>query len=57
MNARSQVGEDELGATGPLKLQQAALDAVRQRIYRPYLLNGEAVEVGTTANMVFSISR
>jgi peptidyl-prolyl cis-trans isomerase A (cyclophilin A) len=34
-------------------LRQAALDAVRQWRYRPYLLNGEPVEVRTTINVVF----
>ena len=40
------------GATG---LQKSALDAVRQWEYRPYLLNGEPVEVETTINVVFSL--
>ncbi len=34
--------------TGPEVLQKAALDAVKQWTYRPYLLNGRAVEVETT---------
>ena len=41
--------------TGPSLLQQAALDAVRSWRYKPYLLNGEPVEVGTTINVVFSL--
>jgi len=41
--------------SGPPELQQAALDAVRHWVYKPYLLNGEAVEVGTTINVVFSL--
>lgn len=41
--------------SGPPLLQEAALDAVRQWTYRPYLLNGEPVEVETTVNVVFSI--
>jgi protein TonB len=36
-------------------LQQAALDAVQQWIYRPYLLNGQPVEVETTVNVVFRL--
>jgi TonB family protein len=41
--------------TGPKMLQQSALDAVKQWIYRPYLLNGEPVEVMITLNVVFNI--
>jgi periplasmic protein TonB len=36
-------------------LQQAAMDAVRSWRYKPYLLNGEPVEVETTINVVFSL--
>jgi TonB family protein len=43
--------------TGPLSLQQAALDAVRQWIYRPYLLNNSPVEIETTISVVFPPSR
>lgn len=42
---------------GPLMLQQAALDAVKTWRYRPYLLNGEPVEVETTVNVVFAMGR
>jgi protein TonB len=41
--------------SGPPMLQQAALDAVRTWRYKPYLLNGEPVEVGTQINVVFSL--
>jgi periplasmic protein TonB len=41
--------------SGPTMLQQAALDAVRSWRYKPYLLNGEPVEVETTINVVFSL--
>jgi protein TonB len=41
--------------SGPQLLQQAALDAVSQWLYRPYLLNGEPVEVETTVNVVFTL--
>ena len=41
--------------SGPAMLQQAALDAIRTWRYRPYLLNGEPVEVDTQVNVVFSL--
>jgi protein TonB len=41
--------------SGPVMLRQAALDAVRNWRYRPYLLNGEPVEVETTVNVVFTL--
>ncbi len=40
---------------GPPMLRQNAIEAVRQWRYRPYLLNGEPVEVDTTVNVVFSL--
>jgi periplasmic protein TonB len=43
--------------SGPAMLHQAALDAVSQWRYRPYLLNGEPVAVETTVNVVFSLQR
>jgi periplasmic protein TonB len=41
--------------SGPPMLQQAAIDAVRSWRYKPYLLNGDPVEVETTINVVFSL--
>ncbi len=41
--------------SGPALLQQAALDAVEQWRYRPYLLNGEPVEVETTVKVEFTM--
>jgi len=41
--------------SGPSMLQQAALDAVKNWRYRPYLLSGEPVEVETTVNVVFTL--
>ncbi len=38
-------------------LVKSALDAVRQWKYRPTLLNGEPVEVDTTIDVIFSLSR
>jgi protein TonB len=41
--------------SGPPMLLQAALDAVRTWRYKPYLLNGDPVEVDTTVNVVFNL--
>jgi protein TonB len=41
--------------SGPPMLQQSAMDAVRSWRYRPYLLNGDPVEVETTVNVVFTL--
>jgi protein TonB len=41
--------------SGPPMLQQAAIDAVRSWRYKPYLLNGEPVEVQTTVNINFRL--
>ena len=43
--------------SGPKELQQSALDAVRQWTYKPFLLNGEAVEVKTTINIFYSLAK
>lgn len=40
---------------GPVLLRAAALEAVRQWRYRPYLLNGEPVEVETTIEVEFKM--
>jgi protein TonB len=37
--------------SGPKMLQQMVLDAVRKYKYKPYLLNGKAVEVETTVSV------
>ena len=36
-------------------LNQAALDAVKQWLYRPTLLNGDPVEVETTITVTFTL--
>jgi TonB family protein len=41
--------------SGPQELQQSAIDAVRQWTYKPYLLNGDAVEVKTTINVIYQL--
>ena len=43
--------------SGPPLLRQSALDAVSNWLYRPYLLNGQPVEVETTVNVVFTLAR
>ena len=43
--------------SGPPVLQQAALDAVSTWRYRPYLLDGQPVEVETTVNVIFTMGR
>jgi len=44
-------------ASGPKELQQSSLDAVRQWIYKPFLLNGDPVELKTTINVVYSLAK
>jgi protein TonB len=41
--------------SGPPLLTSAAMDAVRTWRYRPYLLNGEPIEVETTVRVVFHL--
>lgn len=41
--------------SGPPMLQAAAMDAVRTWTYKPYLLNGQPVEVETQVNVIFSL--
>jgi protein TonB len=41
--------------SGPPTLQQAAMDGVRSWRYKPYLLNGEPVEVETTIYVAFNL--
>lgn len=42
--------------SGPPMLVQAAISAVRQWRYRPYMLNGEPVEVETQVTVNFLLS-
>jgi periplasmic protein TonB len=41
--------------SGPPLLLPAAVDAIRRARYRPWILNGQPVEVETTINIVFSL--
>jgi protein TonB len=43
-------------ASGSPLLQQAALDAVAQWRYKPYLLDGQPVEVETTVEVQFKLN-
>ena len=43
--------------SGDPMLQQAALNAVGNWRYRPYLLNGQPVEVETTINVIFKLTQ
>ncbi len=47
--------EDLRVLSGPPLLVNAAVDAIRQARYRPYLLNGQPVEVETTITVVFRL--
>lgn len=42
--------------SGPPLLVPSAMDAVKQWVYRPYLLNGEPVEVETTITVNYSLA-
>jgi TonB family protein len=41
--------------SGPNELQQSSIDAVRQWRYKPYLLNGDPIEVKTTINVIYAL--
>lgn len=41
--------------SGPAQLRQAALDAIQNWVYRPYVLNGETVQVDTIVNIIFKL--
>jgi protein TonB len=41
--------------SGPPMLQSSAMEAVRGWRYKPYLLNGEPVEVETQVNVIFNL--
>ena len=42
--------------SGPPELQQSAIDAVRQWKYKPYLLNGDPIEVESTVHVIYSLA-
>lgn len=43
--------------SGPKELQKSALDAVRQWKYKPYLLNGDPVDVATKVNIIYTLEK
>lgn len=43
--------------SGPKELQQSALDAVRQWTYKPFLVNGDPVDVKTTINVFYTLAK
>jgi TonB family protein len=49
--------KDVHAASGPAELMDSAADAVRHWLYRPYMLNGQPVEVRTTINVIFTLGR
>jgi len=48
--------ENLTAVSGPAMLQGAAIDAVRQWRYKPYLLNGDPTEVDTTITVNFNLN-
>ncbi len=53
--SRSGTIENLRVVSGPALLRPAALDAVKQWRYRPYMLNGQPVEVETTVSVEFKL--
>ena len=51
------IGDLEVLVSPSPLLSKSALDAVKRWEYRPYLLNGEPVEVETTINVIFSLGQ
>jgi protein TonB len=47
--------ENLRAVSGPSMLRQSALDAVKNWRYKPYLLDGEPVDVETTVSVTFSL--
>ena len=43
--------------SGPAELQQSAMDAVRQWVYKPYLMKGNPVEVITKITVNYTLSK
>jgi len=43
--------------SGPNELQQSAMDAVRQWVYKPFLVHGNPVEVKTTISVIYTLKK
>jgi TonB family protein len=43
--------------SGPPELQQSSLDAVRQWKYKPFLLNGDPIEVKSTIKVIYTLQK
>jgi TonB family protein len=43
--------------SGPNELEQSAMDAVRQWVYKPYLVNGEPVDVTTKITVTYTLAK
>ena len=54
--SRTGVIESAHVVSGPVMLQRAALDAVRQARYHPFLLNGQPTDVQTTITILFRMT-
>ena len=39
------------------EVQQSAIDAVRQWTYKPFLVNGDPVEVKTSINVIYTLKK
>jgi TonB family protein len=48
---------DAQAVSGPPELQQSAIDAVKAWKFKPFLLNGEPLEVMTIINVVFKLEK
>ncbi len=44
-------------ASGPKELQESAITAVSQWIYKPYLVNGDPTAVKTTISVIYSLAK
>jgi protein TonB len=53
--SKTGVIENLRAVSGPTMLRQAALDAVKTWRYKPYLLDGDPVDVETTVSVTFSL--
>jgi TonB family protein len=49
--------QELMALSGPPELTQAAMDAVKQWVYKPTLLNGSPVQVQTTIDINFTLNR